>query len=350
MEHGACCPACRHGLKGSFSKRDFHCFAALIGIEYFSNILEKSNDQAKLSVTARMAGTRDGLVIAQGLGQLRERVLAHGGFGNRKGGEYRPDATAWAIIALNALGADQELIEAARHHLAGGQLEDGRVSVSPEHPEGYWPTSLAVLAWHGAPAYREARNRAVTFLLNTSGRHWKREPESFAGHDTDLQGWSWRSDTFAWCEPTAMAMMALEAAGYGEHPRLGEARRLLLDRQIPGGGWNYGNTTVFGQVLHPMPESTGMVLNALSQKVPREAVQKSIAYLEAGVSGLKTPWSLGWALLGLGAWGARPTGAMAAIEACLERQERFNGYDTSSLALLLVAAKATGGLVSLYRV
>ena len=86
--------------------------------------------------------------------------------------------------------------------------------------------------------------------------HWKKDEEETTGHDTNLKGWSWRSDTFSWCEPTSMAMMALEVAGYGGHPRLIEAQRLLLDRQIPGGGWNYGNTTVFGQVLNPMPEST----------------------------------------------------------------------------------------------
>jgi hypothetical protein len=144
-------------------------------------------------------------------------------------------------------------------------------------------------------------------------------------------------------------MMALKAAGFGDHPRLAEARRLLLDRQLPHGGWNYGNTTVFGQVLNPMPESTGMALNALSHQVPRDTVEKSIAYLECRLAGLKTPWSLGWAMLGLGAWGARPAEAPAAIQACVARQERLPVDDTSSLALILLASRAAGGLVSLYR-
>lgn len=291
-----------------------------------------------------------GPAISRGLGQLQERALADGGFAMHPGGEFRPDATAWAVIALTALGADPELADAARQRLAACQLTDGRVSVSPDHPESYWPTPLAILAWQGTPAYREAREQAASFLLATSGRHWKREPESFMAHDTDIQGWSWRSDTFAWVEPTAMSMMALEATGYGGHPRLTEALRLLLDRQIPGGGWNYGNTIVFGQVLHPMPESTGLVLNVLSRKVTRESVQQSLAYLEAEVAGLKTPWSLGWALMGLGAWGIKPVSGGTAIELCLDRQERFGGYDTPSLALILAASRAAGGLLSLYRI
>ena len=146
-----------------------------------------------------------------------------------------------------------------------------------------------------------------------------------------------------------MAMMALEIAGNGGNPRLAEAQLLLLDRQIPGGGWNYGNTTVFGQVLRPMPESTGMVLSALGGRVSRETVQPSLAYLEGSVTHLKTPWSLGWALLGLGAWGERPASAQAMIEACLARQERISSYDTSSLALLLAAFQTTGGLTSLWQ-
>ena len=100
-----------------------------------------------------------------------------------------------------------------------------------------------------------------------------------------------------------MTMMALEAAGRGAEPRLEEGRLLLLDRQIPGGGWNYGNTAVFDQVLKPMPESTGMALNALGRKAPREVVQASLAYLTGCVPALRTPWSLAWAIFGLGAWG-----------------------------------------------
>jgi hypothetical protein len=290
-----------------------------------------------------------GVPITEALKQLRQRVLPGGGFGIHQDGEFRPDATAWGIIALNALEPEEGVIKAARQRLAGAQLGDGRVPISPEHKEAIWPTTLAILAWQGALAFKAAQEKAAAYLLAISGLHWKKEAGSVASHDPSLLGWSWRTDTFSWCEPTAMAMMALEIAGYGSHPRLEEAQRLLLDRQIPGGGWNYGNTSVFGSVLHPMPEATGMVLNALSRKVPREAVQKSLVYLENHFASLRTPRSLGWALLGLGAWGARPTTAASAIEVCLDRQARFGGYDTSSLALILVASRATGGLVSLYR-
>jgi hypothetical protein len=282
------------------------------------------------------------------LKQLRARALPDGGFGIQPGKGYRADATAWAVIALTVLDAEPGLRDAARRRLAASQLGDGRVSISPDHPDAFWPTPLAVFAWHGAPAYQEALARAAGFLLATSGLHYKQEWESIVGHDTDIKGWSWRADTVSWAEPTSMAMMALTATGYGGHPRVAEGQRLLLDRQIASGGWNYGNTTVFGQTLHPMPESTGMALNALSKRIAQPEVEKSLAYLEARVAGLNTPWSLGWALLGLGAWGARPYSAPALIESCLSRQERTSRYDTSSLALILAASRASGGLAAFF--
>ena len=287
--------------------------------------------------------------ITEGYEQLRGRALADGGFGIQHNGDFRPDATAWAIIALKAFEADAGLVEKARRRLAAAQLQDGRLPLSPDHPEAYWPTPLAVLAWQGAPAFKEAQERAVAFLLATSGLSFKKDPEPLSSHNPEIPGWSWRADTAPWVEPTAMAMVALEAAGRGAEPRLDEGRLLLLDRQIPGGGWNYGNTAVFGQVLKPMPESTGMALNALGRKVPRDTVQESLAYLAGSVPALRTPWSLAWVIFGLGAWEARPASADALAEACLARQTRFSGYDTASLAVVLAAGQSTSGILSLWQ-
>ena len=281
--------------------------------------------------------------------QIEVRALPGGGFANREGENFRPDATAWAVLALRAHGVGGELQDAARQRLAAAQLADGRVSISPEHPKAFWPTPLAILAWQGSPMHRAAQDRAVAFLLATSGEHWEKQPDAIHGHDSIIKGWPWTADTHSWTEPPSLAVIALRAAGYGDHERVAEARRMLLDRQIPGGGWNYGNTTMFDQTLPAMPESTGLVLDCLSDKTSRVAIQRSVAYLEKIVATLNTPRTLGWALLGLTAWGARPAAAGAWIEACLAREDRFGGYDTVSLALLLVAQRASGGLATIYK-
>jgi hypothetical protein len=113
---------------------------------------------------------------------------------------------------------------------------------------------------------------------------------------------------------------------------------------LPRGGWNYGNTLVFGQELRPMPLSTGIALNALKNQTSVATIQRSLSYLESRVASLPTPLSLGWSLLGLRAWAA-PLGPFQAwIASCWKNQERYGHYDTTSLALLMVAWKSPGGL------
>jgi hypothetical protein len=124
--------------------------------------------------------------------------------------------------------------------------------------------------------------------------------------------------------------------------------RLLLNRQLSLGGWNYGNTTVFDQELRPFPESTGLALNALAGRVPRYAVQKSLAYLNSEVSRLRTPLSLGWAIHGLKAWHIPVPFAQEWGQECLSRESRYGGYDTGSLSVLLSALLAPAGLGSLW--
>jgi hypothetical protein len=276
--------------------------------------------------------------------QLKGRVLGGGGFAARPRGEYHPEDTCWAILALSDDLANHDLIRRARARLAADQLPDGRVCVSQEHREAFWPTPLAVLAWHLSPEYRENETKAVQFLLETTGEHSPKDPDSPLAHDPDLKGWPWIGGTSSWVEPTGLAMMALRIAGYGDHQRVQEGTRLLLDRQLPHGGWNYGNTLVFGEELRPMPLSTGIALNALKNQTSLESIQVSLIYLKNRVSTLRTPRSLGWSLLGLGAWQSRPMEAQNLIYECFKNQERYGGYDTSSLALLIIASTLTGGL------
>ena len=251
-------------------------------------------------------------------------------------------------MALAGDPANRDLLTRARSRLAADQLPDGRVCISPDHPEAAWPTSLAVFAWHQSPEHRENQARAADFLMSTSGRHWPRTADSPSAHDTNIKGWPWIADTHSWAEPTALAMMALKIAGFGGHQRVQEATRLLLDRQLPQGGWNYGNAFVFDQELRPMPLSTGIVLNALKDQTSLATIQRSLTYLQSRVVSLPTPRSLGWSLLGLGAWRARLGPSQTSIDACLKNQARYGVYDTASLSLLLVALKSPGGLEEIF--
>ncbi|MFQ5992689.1 MAG: prenyltransferase/squalene oxidase repeat-containing protein [Nitrospiraceae bacterium] len=283
------------------------------------------------------------------LDDLKQRVVADGGFSPYPGGPSRADATAWAIVTLAASNVGSDLLEPARTRLAQDQHADGLVCVGPDHPKASWPTSLAILAWQDSPAHSDPHARAIRYALGTSGKHWQNMLEGMIGHDTALQGWPWISDTHSWVEPTALATTALRIAGYREHPRVAEAVRMLLDRQLPHGGWNCGNTYVFGKELRPDPESTGAALHALSGLVSPEQVQGSLSYLRTEVRRSRTPIALGWGLLGLGSWEPLPKEAAVWIAESLTRQKLYGPYDTSSLALVLLPLWAPMGLIQMQR-
>ena len=279
--------------------------------------------------------------------KIGARALSDGGFVDRPNGGYRPDATAWAIIAIKASGGLEDLADTARERLRKDQMKDGRVCVIPGFREAYWPTALAVMAWHGSPEYLDSQSSSIRFLLSTSGNHWEKKPDSILGHDPEIKGWAWIENTHSWVEPTSLVLLSLEVAGQHQHERSCEARRMLLDRQLESGGWNYGNTSVFGQTLRPMTESTGMALSALAGKVSSERVALSIAYLQERINSLLTPLSLGWSLLGLSAWDKRPGNAEDLIFKSLSRQAVYGVYDTSQLSILILAFLGKKGLPNL---
>jgi hypothetical protein len=288
--------------------------------------------------------------IFQHIDELWKRALPEGGFSAKAGGNYRPDSTAWALLALSAAGTKEDVLESSQARLATSQLSDGRVCLLPEHPDAYWPTPLAVLAWQGSPAHLEQQSHAIDFLISNTGKLWPKKSDAIVAHDPSIQGWPWTANTFSWVEPTALSLIALQAAGYGGHERAQEATRLLMDRQLNQGGWNYGNTIVFGQELRPMPENTGMALYALADRVTEESIKVSLEYLESQAPSLRTPLSLGWCLMGLGAWGNRPDNAKEQVLDSLKLQKIYGSYTTTLLSLLILSYFSDGGLTrSLYK-
>jgi len=257
---------------------------------------------------------------------------------DRPQGQFRADATAWGILAAQALGVSQADLDRHRTRLLLEQQEDGRLGLSPKHPESYWPTALAVLALQGSAAHSAEENSAVRFLLSTTGNHFHRKTDET--HDTSLKGWPWIQDTHSWVEPTAMGVLALRSAGHGQHDRAKEAIHMILDRQLPHGGWNVASTMVFGKELAPMPEGTGAALASLAGVIDEREIARSLDYLQGEVSRLRTPISLGWSLIGLAVWGRWPEKGSAFVERCFANQHRYGGYDTSSLSLLALGGVA----------
>lgn len=279
--------------------------------------------------------------IADCIKDIQKRHYTEGGFAEKPGGLYRPDATAWAVMALTKTSDSDRSAEFARDKLKTSQLKDGRVCM-PGDNDALWPTPLAVLAWQGSQQHIEAQGRAVKFLLKISSVHWGKRADSASAHDTSIRGWAWTKNTHSWIEPTALALIALEVTAQMGHSRFQEGIRMIMDRQLPHGGWNYGNTFVYGQELHPFIDTTGIALSALAGHVAKEDVNRSILFLKSRIAGCRTPLSLGWALFGLGAWGEFPREGNTLIENTLKRQEKFGIYGTSLLSLLTLASICQG--------
>ncbi len=142
-------------------------------------------------------------------------------------------------------------------------------------------------------------------------------PLGVIGHNAASIGWPWVEETHSWLEPTALAVLALCREGLADHPRVKSGVDLILDRALKGGGWNYGNSSVFGRDLRPQPGPTGLALLALKARGedPHEA-EAAVDYLRSTLPGLKAGVSLGWGILGLRAHGACPREAESWLAEC----------------------------------
>ena len=237
-----------------------------------------------------------------------------GAWGYRRGASAFVEPTALATLALMARthGGAAEPLPAARRAadwLASVQSSDGSLGLNLSQPTPGWMTPYAVLVWRALGVHDERARRAAGWLLGQKGRTLAHsdDPGGVAGHDTTLVGWPWVADTHSWLEPTVLAVLALGVVGAATHPRVREGLKLIRNRAVASGGWNYGNRAVFGRPLRAQPAPTGLGLLALATVDGRSAiVDGAIRYLEAMLPAVRAPASLGWGLIGLRAWGVVP--------------------------------------------
>jgi len=246
-----------------------------------------------------------------------------------------------ALTALALLGhGRQEEAQPVLDYLARAQQADGSVGVREAEATPGWPTSLAVIAWQlfDSTNHRARIDRAMKWISSMHGEKLERSPEM--GHNTQLDGWPWAAGTHSWLEPTAFALLAYRAAGQQSHPRAAEAIRLLIDRQLPDGGCNYGNTTVLGQTLRPHVQPTGIAMLALAgESDPSGRMERSLTWLQWSLNARTTATSLSWALHGLYAHGREVRQAEVHLASACERVQQ---HDQSPHKFALLALAALG--------
>lgn len=240
------------------------------------------------------------------------------------GGALAAEPAALVGLGLAANGRSEEC-RAPLNWLARSQAPDGSVGAFADQSLAKWPTGLAILAWVYVTGFEGTVSRyqgnikkAVRWLISTTGTT---QPKSEGlGHDTTLAGWPWIQGTHSWIEPTAWSVLALKAVGYELHARTREAVALLIDRLLPDGGCNYGNTTVLGNVLRPQIEPTGLALAAIAgERDSSGRIAHSLAYLKRSLSERTPAVSLAYGLLGLAAHSSAPAAANEWLEAAAHR-------------------------------
>lgn len=286
------------------------------------------------------------------IGALHERLDQHrlpgGGYSLQPGGPARSDATAWAALAL---GTTRSPEPASLAWLERAQLGDGAVVVweeggPPPTRHAYtpdWVTAPAVLAWSLGQPRPPAHARAAGFLLRSQGRQIDSKG-SIVAHDGMIPGWAWVSGTHSWVEPTCLALLALQTApDCPERTRRTEqGRRLLLDRQLPEGGWNYGNTRVFQAALRPTAEATALALATL--EVTGGAPDPVGLIQRLASEPLPTaPLACGWMAIALRRHLPQAK-LIESLASSLHSESTHASYPLEWLAVLALAAHAVQGL------
>ncbi|QDU90112.1 hypothetical protein Pla175_35120 [Pirellulimonas nuda] len=257
-------------------------------------------------------------------------------------GPVASEPVAWAAVALHRAGHAGPADSACRW-LAESQSADGSVGVTRSEPAPAWPTALAIYAWTTvAPGrFADPIARALDWGLSVQGETMPRRDN--IGHDPSLLGWSWAAATHAWLEPTSFFVRALDAAGHANHPRAQQGRRLLVDRLLPEGGANYGNTMVLGQTLLPHVQPSGIVMWALpTHDAADPRVGKTLDWLEASLAPDLATASLAFASLGLAAHGRGAAKSRPLLLTAAQSLLANNG-SLYRRALVLAALNSTPG-------
>jgi len=275
-----------------------------------------------------------------GLRRLASFALPGGGVSYYRGGGPAAEPSLLALLAFKTVAAPVEGASKLLTWTTALQNPDGSVGVNAvDRDQGLWLTAPAAVVFERT-GRGAARDRALDFLLSVSSKTVANDPN--VRQDNTIVGWPWVRDTFGWVEPTAWAVLALGICGRGGHPRADEGRRFLLDRQIPSGGWNYGNPGVNDRELLPFWDTTGLALLALRGRTDISRVRPSLEFLETNQDKVRSLCGLAWALLGLEAWG-RPAARLRQRLAAAMDPVSDEGLNASHLAAGVIAL--SGGKV-----
>jgi hypothetical protein len=219
------------------------------------------------------------------------------------------EATCLAELALAP--ERQANSSAAILFLLISQLSDGGWPAFLGDSEGSWTTALALCTLNSTGDFTAAREKAFRWLYAERGREghwfwrWKfKTSDRNVRFDPDKYGWPWVTGSASWVIPTAFSIIAIEQFTVCNRSEESEKRihlgvEMLLDRACVDGGWNSGNSIVYGVPLRPHVEATAIALLALQGEQRTEMIQKSLSWLRQNAASVDSVSSLAWCILSL---------------------------------------------------
>ena len=240
---------------------------------------------------------------------LRSRQMKSGGWAYFDSVQESLEATCLAELALaperHANSSEAILF------LLKSQLSDGGWPAFLGDSEGSWTTALALCTLNSTGDFTAAREKAFRWLYAERGREghwfwrWKfKTSDRNVRFDPDKYGWPWVTGSASWVIPTAFSIIAIEQFTVCNRSEESEKRihlgvEMLLDRACVDGGWNSGNSLVYGVPLRPHVEATAIALLALQDEQRTEMIQKSLSWLRQNAASVDSVSSLAWCILSL---------------------------------------------------
>ena len=241
--------------------------------------------------------------------KLKSRQMKSGGWAYFDSVQESLEATCLAELALAP--EMQVSSSAAILFLLKSQLSDGGWPAFLGDSEGSWTTALALCTLNSTGDFTAARERAFRWLFAERGREghwfwrWKfKTSDRNVRFDPDKYGWPWVTGSASWVIPTAFSIIAIEQFTVCNRSEESEKRihlgvEMLLDRACVDGGWNSGNSLVYGVPLRPHVEATAIALLALQDEQRTETVKKSLSWLRQNAASMDSVSSLAWCILTL---------------------------------------------------
>jgi hypothetical protein len=241
--------------------------------------------------------------------KLKSRQMKSGGWAYFDSVQESLEATCLAELALAP--EMQASSSAAILFLLKSQLSDGGWPAFLGDSEGSWTTALALCTLNSTGDFTAAREKAFRWLYAERGREghwfwrWKfKTSDRNVRFDPDKYGWPWVTGSASWVIPTAFSIIAIEQFTVCNRSEESEKRihlgvEMLLDRACVDGGWNSGNSLVYGVPLRPHVEATAIALLALQDEQRTEMVQKSLSWLRQNAASVDSVSSLAWCILTL---------------------------------------------------